>query len=108
VLFPVGSHFAANAFIEFPVFSVSATGSINAVFYLRFLYGWEHWEEWELNSNRRTSTARAAEQEWNDREQIQWSAIFLHAQRGGAASDEDLRFAAFSSTSPTRACSATV
>ena len=76
VLFPVGSHFAANAFIEFPVFSVSATGSINAVLYRRFLYGWEHWEQWELNSNRRTSTARAAEQEWNDREQI-WPAPFF-------------------------------
>ena len=33
VLFPVCSHFAASAFIEFPVFSVVPACSISAIFY---------------------------------------------------------------------------
>jgi hypothetical protein len=41
------------AFNVFPTFSVSTARAINAVSCIPFLGRLEHWEQWELDSNRR-------------------------------------------------------
>jgi hypothetical protein len=65
VLFPVWSQFPGNRFIMFPAFPVSAARAMGANFLYSFV---AHWEQWELDSNSRTSTSNAVEHTWNDRE----------------------------------------
>jgi len=69
VLFPVCSQFHRQSFHRVPC----VLGFRRSRHEHRFLYSSlslrEHWEQWERNTNRRTSAMGAVEQTWNDWEQ---------------------------------------